>query len=129
MRKVDREVYTVRRDLINPPKLLSLRLVFLFLTRKDALCSPTTLCSRGRGKFRVMACFDRNERSFLYDYQSISCALFISYTWLKSCRVKSTSIVRVPIFQNPLLLEYEIPANSFDMYSLIALNVLEIITR
>jgi len=26
MRKVDREVYTVRRDLINPPKLLSLRL-------------------------------------------------------------------------------------------------------
>ena len=129
MRKVDREVYTVRRDLINPPKLLSLRLVFLFLTRKDALCSPTTLCSRGRGKFRVMACFDRNERSFLYDYQSISCALFISYAWLKSCRVKSTSIVRVPIFQNPLLLEYEIPANSFDMYSLIALNVLEIITR
>jgi len=31
MRKVDSEVYTVRRDLINPPKRLSLLLVLLFL--------------------------------------------------------------------------------------------------
>lgn len=59
--------------------------------------------SRGRGKFRVMACFDRNGRPFLsfmiasrYRALARARALFVSYARLKSCRVKSTSIVRVP---------------------------------
>lgn len=73
-RKVDSEVYTVRRDLINPPELLLEDVSSLTpLIRQDALCSPTTLCSRGRSKFQVMACSDRRKvLSFLYHHQSIS---------------------------------------------------------
>lgn len=96
IRKVDSEVYTVRRDLINPLKLLSL---LLFLLHGRMRYVRRWLCAlEGRDKFRVMACFDRNGRSFLsfMIVQSISRALFLSYARLRSYRViKVRSIVQV----------------------------------
>jgi len=81
-RKVDSEVYTVRRDLINPPELLledgaPRSLPPHPLIRQDALCSPTTLCSRGWSKFQVMACSDREEGPFFPLSSAVDIALFI----------------------------------------------------
>lgn len=45
IRKVDREVYTVRRDLINPTEFLSLLLVFLFLLRGRMRYIRRRLCT------------------------------------------------------------------------------------
>lgn len=79
MRKVDSEVYTVRRDLINPPKLLSLLPLGLALSlslshgrtryvrrRLCALSRAGQVSSNGlfRPKWKAL--------SFLYDRQSIS---------------------------------------------------------
>lgn len=99
MRKVDSEVYTVRRDLINPPELRPGRRSsppFLPLVRKDALCSPRRLCApRRRSKFQVMACSDR-WKSFLsfiiagrclalYSYRSVKIVPRRKYRRVKCC--------------------------------------------
>lgn len=96
MRKVDSEVYTVRRDLINPPELLSWKTVAPSLIRKDALCSPGTLCSRGRSEFQVMACSDRWKSflSFIIASRYLALYSYRSSPRLKSRRVKSIDIVR-----------------------------------
>lgn len=56
MRKVDSEVYTVRRDLINPPELLlEDGAPFLLYGRMRYVRRDFVLSS----KFQVMACSDR----------------------------------------------------------------------
>lgn len=98
IRKVDSEVYTVRRDLINLPELLSFLLVFLFLLHGRIFADDFVLLRVGqvssnglfRPKWKVLL--------FLYDRQSISRTLFVSYARLRSCHVKSRSIVQVLIF-------------------------------
>lgn len=52
MRKVDSEVYTVRRDLINPPELLLEDGPPLTLIRKDALCSSRLCALEGGASFK-----------------------------------------------------------------------------
>jgi len=76
-RKVDSEVYTVRRDLINPPELL-LKKTGPPPSPYTAGCAmPTTLRSRGWSKFQVMACSDREEGPFFPLSSAVDIARFI----------------------------------------------------